>query len=195
MLQWNLVPSFFIFKVVKPRIKINKDIPANEIPPLDEDTRKLMEKSGMKVYQKYTAWMNNRVMTKYYLPYYREKTKTIPSLLVLDNCAAHCHNDVIKELNDAKTGVAHLHLAPNTTPICQPVDISIGRSLKSKVREQFENWLVNNFEELVEYDSAKGKYKFKAPTKALIIEWVLRAYEGISSEVIRKSTVNLLKIN
>ena len=46
----------------------------------------------------------------------------------------------------------YMTLIPNTTAICQPIDISIGRSIKAKIRDQFENWLIDQFDFLVSYN-------------------------------------------
>ena len=55
------------------------------------------------------------------------------------------------------------------------------------MRQKFEKWLIENFDELVIYDEIKKKYKFMSPNKPLIIEWVLEAFKEIDANMVRKS--------
>jgi len=38
------------------------------------------------------------------------------------------------------------HLAPNTTSISQPVDVGIGGVIKGKIKNYFEEWVIDNWE-------------------------------------------------
>lgn len=145
----------------------------------------MIEKTGAYVCQNYTAWVNKRTMRNHFIPYYKDYATKDDSLLILDNCGSHVADEVINDLNKEK--LSYIFLAPNATPLLQPVDISIGRSIKQIVKNQFHDWMVENFENIVEYNEEKKKYKFMSPTKSLMVQWILQAYERINSDLIKKS--------
>lgn len=185
----RLLPPLFIFKASKPRNKTFKDDPPNPSPKLPNETEVMIKKAQAKVIHNYSAWMNQRTMVKHYIPFY-QKFASASSLLIFDNCSAHVSDDTIKYL-ESKT-INYIPLAANTTSISQPIDFSIGRSIKSKIRSQFDDWLEQNFDEIVQYDEVKEKYRFMAPDKSLIIKWTLKAYEEIEPSLVKKGNLKFI---
>ena len=188
-----LLPPFLIFKVSKPRNKSYKDIPAKEeVIFRDEETKRLVGQSQLIACQTFSGWNNKRVMEKFYLPFYQRNTSR-DSLLIFDNHGSHICDDTVKVLKT--NNIQHLPLAPNTTPICQPVDIGIGGVIKAKIKTFFQNWIIDNWEYnesfMKKHPTKKDKYLFPIPTKELVIKWILQAYEEIDKKVIIES--NILK--
>ena len=181
-----LLPPLFVFKTTEPRNKTFKDDPQNSSPNLPYETKMLIKNSNCKAIHNYSGWVNKRVMENHFLPFYQSLVSP-KSLLIFDNCSAHVNDDIINEMEKKK--INYFPLAPNTTSITQPVDFSIGRSLKAKIRQQFDDWLETNFDEIVEYNETKNKYKFKSPTKALIIEWTLNAYKEMDSNLVKDGNI------
>src|SRR5690349_8816790 len=109
-------------------------------------------------------------MTKYYIPYFQKYA--IPnSLLIMDNFSAHSTNETIEAFEG--NNIKYTYLAPNTTPITQPVDIQIGRCIKANIKKMFEDWLLENEEEMIYFDKTKKEHKFKSPTRDLLLKLVI----------------------
>jgi len=102
------------------------------------------------------------------LPFFANNTGP-DSLLIMDNFSAHISDDTVKELDSHN--IKHLCLAPNTTPICQPVDVGIGGTIKSKIKKYFHESLIEIWEitqDFFIYNEKKKKYKVQSPSRELI---------------------------
>jgi len=181
----RILPAFMIFKASKPRNKTFEDDPPKLSPNLPPETELLIKRAGVKVIHNYSGWMNKRTMVNHYLPYLENFVQKKNYLFIFDNCSAHVADATIEELTNNKWN--YMPLAPNTTPICQPIDISVGRSIEIKIRNQFENWLIEKFDFLVNYNEEKNKYTFQSPTKSLIIEWIIKALRDVDPNLVKKS--------
>lgn len=186
-----LLPPVLIFKASKPRTKTYKDILAKEEYTFkDEETKRIVEKSGLMACQTYSGWNNRRVMENFYIPFYSRNTSK-DSLLIFDNHGSHICDDTVKALK--QNNINHLPLAPNTTPICQPVDVGIGGVIKAKIKSSFQNWLMDSWENnenfMKKHPTKKDKYTFPTPTKELVTKWILQAYEEIDKKVIIDSNI------
>jgi len=182
----HLLPPFLFFKCSKPRDKTFKDIPPKEdVTFKDDEMKKIIRRSQVSTCQNYTGWNNKRIMEKFYIPFYVKYTNP-NSLLIFDNHGSHISDNTISILKE--NNIEHLPLAPNTTPICQPVDVGIGCVIKAKIKRYFEEWLIDKYDNdpefIKKHPKKKNKYIFKSPDKALIIKWVVQAYEEIDKKTI-----------
>lgn len=147
--------------------------------------KKIIRRSQVSTCQNYTGWNNKRIMEKFYIPFYVKYTNP-NSLLIFDNHGSHISDNTISILKE--NNIEHLPLAPNTTPICQPVDVGIGCVIKAKIKRYFEEWLIDKYDNdpefIKKHPKKKNKYIFKSPDKALIIKWVVQAYEEIDKKTI-----------
>lgn len=183
----SLLPPFVIFKTAKPKGKTDKDYPSNEIAKLDPDVQKALDRLGGMAVQNYSGWNTKRIMKEYYIPFYA-KTSHKNSLLVMDNHSSHVCQDTTNELD--KKEINYIFLAPNTTPITQPIDINLTAAIKSKIKKYFHDWLIDNEDKVITYNEKKKKYKFISPTKSLIMTWILKAYEELDARLVAKSKQN-----
>jgi len=180
----HLLPPFVIFKASKPRNKTFKDYPTEEKQKFqDQAIEEAVTKEELLAYRTYSGWNNKRIMMEYFVPYF---LKHCPAnhLLILDNHGSHVSNQITSVFDEKN--IKYLHHAPNSTLICQPVDVEIAAAIKAKIKSYFENWLVESWEEegFYTFNEKKNKYKYKAPTRELIIKWVLLAYEETSKQTI-----------
>jgi len=181
----TLLPPFLLFKAPKPRAKTFKDHPEKETMEFNDQTTKTsIEESGLVAYRSYSGWNNKRIMEKYYVPYLKNQSVS-NSLLLLDNHGSHTTDTTIKafEENNIK-----YHLTPNTTSISQPVDVGIGGIIKAKIKNYFENWVIDNWESnnFYNYNEKKQKYTYKAPNKEQIAKWIIQSFQEISNEIVKK---------
>ena len=185
----TLLPPLLLFKAPKPRSKTFKDHPDKEDMEFhDKKTQRLIDESGLTALRSYSGWNNKRLMKEYFIPYF--KTYSVNnSLLLLDNHGSHTADSTVKAFEENEIKV--INLAPNTTCISQPVDVGVGGVIKGKIKNFFEEWVVDNWENnnFMKYDEKKKKYKFTAPSKNQVVEWIIRAYEEISLSTVRKGIV------
>lgn len=107
----------------------------------------------------------------------RNRAVTEKSGLILDS--ARCHlTDIAKE---AVKSSAHMIVVPGgLTKKLQPLDISVNKSFKGKIRHHWERWMI---------DSARHTYtksgKQRKATLVEVCEWILDAWNSITPECIK----------
>ncbi|GES84778.1 pogo transposable element with KRAB domain [Rhizophagus clarus] len=110
------------------------------------------------------GWMNESEMTW--------------SLLVLDSFSAH-KTDVVKQrFHEKKTDLAVI--PDGLTSRLQPLDVSLNRSFKAKVRNLYNNWM----SEAIKDYTPSGK--IKRPSYSLVASWVKEGWDAIDTSMIRR---------
>jgi len=106
---------------------------------------------------------------------------TTPSLLLMDSHKSHNTDIVIKALK--ALNVATKIIPPKTTPHLQPLDVSGGVNgpFKAKLREEWQDWLVNGKKE---YTPAGNR---KKPSYEKILQMVSNAVTSIHESTITRS--------
>jgi hypothetical protein len=130
------------------------------------------------------AWNNKLVMKKHIIGHIKKhlKKKISKTMLLLDNCSCHVTPEVLQSMT--KNKMNFLFLPPHTTIILQPVDVGIGKSIKSSVRDKYLQWITENFETLI-YTNSKGNQRLRDPSTEEILCWILDSYSA-QEEQIRK---------
>jgi hypothetical protein len=138
---------------------------------------------GVIVLRSYTAWNSSYFMETYYAPFFHTHAQhSSRSLLIMDNFGGHFTEKV--ENKFAKFNVKTLSLAPNCTPILQPLDVSVNAPFKSYMRSLYQAWILR----LVERQQS-NPFLF-VPSDEQIIRWVIDAWDSVKTETIIKS-INL----
>jgi len=106
------------------------------------------------------------------------------SLVVDDECPAH-KSDRLKNLL-ASHQIDHLRIPGGTTCLLQPVDCSIGKFVKTVVRDQFMKWYYAYYESIT---SPEGKRRkgFKKPSNKQMAEWIMAGVNKLTKEQIVNS--------
>jgi transposase-like protein len=103
-------------------------------------------------------------------------------LLLLDNFSGHKTEKVMGFLKDNYPLVEIMLLPPNTTSILQPLDVGINKPFKTKIKQKYVTWLMDNYDQnlilpkLPKYDRT-----------VLLLSWVNESWNSITIELIRKS--------
>ena len=93
-------------------------------------------------------WSNEQTMMEYFnkiiFPYIQEKKKALklsnehPALLIFDNFKAQCTSSLLNLLDSHNVNVALI--PPNCTDRLQPLDLSVNKTVKDFLRNQFREW-------------------------------------------------------
>jgi hypothetical protein len=96
-------------------------------------------------------------------------------MLVLSAFKGHVTDSVKDQLRKMKT---ELVIPGGTTTVLQPMDISINKSFKDRLRQQYLTWIADPARELTE----TGKIKHTAPSE--VARWVSAAWKAIPESII-----------
>lgn len=103
-------------------------------------------------------------------------------LLLLDQCSSHKKASIPPSLGKDTT----LDFIPaGCTSLVQPLDLSINKPFKDSLKKSFEEWLHNQGSK--ETNTTTKKKNLKAPSSALLLTWINKAWGDIEKETIINS--------
>lgn len=105
----------------------------------------------------------------------------VERILVWDSFRCHLVDETQKALKKSRTLMACI--PGGCTKLLQPADVSWNKSFKEKYRELYENWLQEDDRKLdvTVHGNPRG------PSKLRMVEWVKKAWDSLTSEIIIKS--------
>jgi len=102
-----------------------------------------------------------------------------PSVLVLDAFKGHLTDSVKNQLRKMKTEL--VVILGGMTSVLQPMDVSINKPFKDRLRQQYLTWIADPACELTE----TGKIKSTAPSE--VPWWVSAAWKAMLGSIIIRS--------
>ena len=102
-----------------------------------------------------------------------------PSMLVLDAFKGHLTDSVKKQLRKMNTEL--VVIPGGMTSVLQPMDISINKPFKDRLRQQYLAWISDPALELTE----TGKIRRAAPSE--VARWMSVAWKAIPESIIIRS--------
>jgi hypothetical protein len=102
-----------------------------------------------------------------------------PSMLVLDAFKGHVTDSVKDQLCKMKTEL--VVIPGGMTSLLQPMDVTINKPFKDRLRQQYLTWIAGRAHELRE----TGKIKSAAPSE--VTRWVLAAWKAVLESIITRS--------
>jgi hypothetical protein len=178
------LPPMIIIKANKPKDYKKGDRPSPEIYiSSDENIRGLIARKSVSVIRSYTAWNCAHIMEKFYVPtFYTHAAHAGPdALLIMDNFSAHFNDEVLDKF--AKYKLRTLSLAPNCTSCLQPLDVSIMRPFKGRIRKEYRKWISEQIDLVRDGVIAS----IRSPKEDTILHWVIDAWDAIDSTIVKKS--------
>ena len=112
-------------------------------------------------------------------PYVEEAPEGIVPVLFLDSYRAHMMASVVERIQ--ALGIDVFHIPGGCTGLCQPVDVGFNKPFKTLMRNQWDEWMMSKWEQITAADNTPK------PTRRIVSEWVLAAYNEFSPHVIRNS--------
>jgi hypothetical protein len=153
------LPPFIILK--------RKTLPKEEFPP------------GIFVRCQQKGWMTSKLLNDLIRRVWKKKPHASTRfLLSLNSFRGHLTQNTKTVLQACNTDL--VVIPGGMTSILQALDAVVNKPFKDYLREQYEDWIINNQHE---YTRAGN---IKKPSIRLICEWILKAWNQISEESIRK---------
>lgn len=100
-----------------------------------------------------------------------------PPILVLDAYNVHQMGSVVNRIQSM--GIEVVHIPAGCTYLCQPIDVGINKPIKTRVRERWEDWMMDGGG--VEDGVAKE------PSRKMVAEWVVETYTAMPETIGRNA--------
>ncbi|XP_039291350.1 uncharacterized protein LOC120353005 [Nilaparvata lugens] len=92
------------------------------------------------------SWFNGPIFEDWFLtvilPYFKRLADNSPKVLLGDNLSSHISFNIVQECE--KNNIRFVLLPPNSTHLCQPLDVAFFRPLKGKWRATLNDWKIKN---------------------------------------------------
>ena len=160
----SILPPMIIFKG-----KTNRTIKDLVVP------------TGFLVTAQEKAWVDEERMLMWlreiWIKYTEKKQEELQfarSFLTLDSFSAHKVDSVLEEM--AVNDVGSLEVPAGCTSKVQVLDVSVNRPFKLVLGECWENYVLDTVEKLGSDNLLDPNIKLTAPSRQLIVDWVLEGY-------------------
>jgi hypothetical protein len=126
------------------------------------------------------AWMNEVLLLlwveKILKPWAEQAPEGVVPLLLLDSYKCHIMASVVDKIH--ALGVQVEHIPGGCTGLAQPVDVGIGKPLKNRMRNCWEDYMIEiGLQELIT----------KPPSRRTIVEWVLKSLRTLPASLVRNA--------
>lgn len=154
-----------------------------KLKPMVVFKRKTMPKeklpAGVLVYVNEKGWMNEDLCNVWLEKVWSTRPGALinrKSLLVWDMFRGHLGDKVKRTLKSMK--VTQAVIPGGCTSVLQPLDVSLNKPFKTKMRELWTNWMINREKEF----TAGGN--LKRPSYSVIIGWIKEAWDSVSTDIV-----------
>jgi transposase-like protein len=139
------------------------------------------------------GWMNEEIMGQWLEKVWRRRKGSFfkpKSLLIYDSHRSHLTPD-IKQLVQKYSQLAVI--PGGLTKKLQPLDLSVNKSFKNKIRKRWENWMVNGIHTFTKTN------RMKRATYEDVCNWVLESWNEVTPECVKngfkRSKLHVYSIN
>jgi hypothetical protein len=126
------------------------------------------------------AWMDERVMfewmEKVLYPHVIQAPLGVRPILLLDSYRCHVMESVLSAIESI--GVQVEIIPGGCTGMCQPIDVGVGKPLKDRVRNFWEDWMLNE---------GLATSFTNPPERALLSNWISNSIQSIGAGIVRNS--------
>jgi hypothetical protein len=100
-----------------------------------------------------------------------------PPILVLDAYRVHQMGSIVNRIQ--AMGIEVVHIPPGCTYVCQPIDVGVNKPIKTRMREKWEDWMMN------EGGILNGKAK--EPSRKQVSEWIAEVCDSFPTDIGRNA--------
>jgi len=90
------------------------------------------------------AWMDEQMMNKWIdlvlVPWKNAKAPGVVPVVIFDAYHIHMMGIIVNCIQSLEIEV--VHISPGCTYLCQPVDVGLNKTVKTRMREKWEDWMV-----------------------------------------------------
>ena len=106
-------------------------------------------------------------MTKWidlvFIPQKNANELGVVPILILDTQCVHMMGNIVNRIQSL--GIEVIYIPAGCTYLCRPIDVGINQSIKSGMRHNWEDWMIEG--DRIVYGAAKE------PSRKLVAKWVL----------------------
>ncbi|KAH9132088.1 hypothetical protein AeRB84_021401 [Aphanomyces euteiches] len=172
-------PAFIVMKTTKSKVPKNVQENLQQRNGFGKmvwsDIEWLHENHPSRIYANPTAWWNAHISMQF-LKYYfgHREGKDLPIVLLLwDDFSAHFTKEVLAYCK--LVNVVIEKIPPSFTWICQPADVAWMKPFKSRIREQWVQFL----RQQIEIKRPNERFNLKSPDRFDIVEWINLAWDAL----------------
>jgi len=134
-----------------------------------------------------SGFTNGEIMVKWIekiiVPFETEKQK----VLVLDDADQH-KTEAVKKCC-VKHNIELLIIPGGCTYFMQPIDVSINKPFKDKLKAQYSNWLTRVILKLDQSETTTEAGYLRAPTYEDVVDWTLKAMKEIDCQIVKNAFI------
>jgi DDE superfamily endonuclease len=126
------------------------------------------------------AWMDDEVMLLWVdtvlSPYVAAAPDDVLPILLLDSYRCHMMASVVTR--NQELGIEVENIPGGCTSLCQPVDIGINKPFKNRIRDQWEQWMI---------DEGLANNTTSPPTRGDIVRWTWNASQSLQPQLVHNA--------
>ena len=107
-------------------------------------------------------------------PYVTTAPESVHPLLFLDSYRCHMMESVVSCIQDL--GVEVKHIPGGCTGKCQPVDVGIGKPLKNRIKNSWEDWMM---------EEGIDQAVTKPVDRAVLAQWCIDTIKDLGPTIVR----------
>ena len=113
------------------------------------------------------------------VPWKNTKAPGVVSILILDTHHVHIMGNIVNCIQSLRIEV--IHIPAGFTYLCQPVDLGINKTLKTAMREKWDDWMIDG-------DGLVNGVA-KEPSRIMVVESVWEIYNNIEGQTVRNAWI------
>jgi hypothetical protein len=114
--------------------------------------------------------MMNKWIDLVLVPWKNTKALEVVPIIILDAYHIHMMGNIVNRIQSL--GIDVVHIPPGCTYLCQPVDVGLNKSIKTGMREKWEDWMV------------LWMVLQKSHPE---VEWIVEVYSSLRQEICRNT--------
>ena len=127
----------------------------------------------------HNGWMNEDLTKEWIATVWNVSVQpSAKQMLVWDTFKCHFTSSVRSLLQQSNTDL--VSVPPGCTKILQPTDVCWNAPFKVRYRDLYTVWMSSRNHERTKAGN------LRAPSKALMVEWVLRSWESVTCDMLRR---------
>ena len=109
-------------------------------------------------------------------PYIQQAPSDVRPVLLLDSYRCHMMKSVVSKIQNL--GVEVEHIPAGSTGLVQTIDVGIGKPLKNRVRQRWEEWMI---------EQGSDTPVFNPPPRETLTSWILESLCSLHPQLVQNA--------